>query len=252
MVRVALLQLKLEEDVGKLMERVIKLLNNAEAAEADIVCMPEQWYPKIVEDFGTELKALTDISKEHDTTLIPGAFLEKLRDATYISCPVIDGNGTLLGRQLKIHPFGEERKEVKAGNKVEIFNTGKYKVGIAVCHDVVFPEVSRAIARKGADIIFCPSRIRGEGVDPWHLYVQVRALENRVPVAAPNVCGKGYGGKSMIVDLEYDEGTNIALPKQALASVNEQMLVMDLDLEKVRKIRKLRLEDLKTDVYKTL
>ncbi|MBI5133575.1 MAG: carbon-nitrogen hydrolase family protein, partial [Thaumarchaeota archaeon] len=105
---------------------------------------------------------------------------------------------------------------------------------------------------KGADLIFCPSRIREDGIEPWHLYVQVRALENRVPVAAPNACSKQYGGKSIIVDLEYDEKTNIAVPNQALASVNEQILVMDIDLEKARKMRKLRFEDIKTDIYKSL
>jgi len=141
---------------------------------------------------------------------------------------------------------------VKNGDKVEIFSAGKYKFGIAICHDVVFPEVSRAITRRGADLVFFPSRIREDGIEPWHLYVQVRALENRVPVAAPNVCSKEFGGKSIIVDFEYNEKTNIAIPKQALASVNEQILVMDVDIEKARKIRKIRNEDFKNDLYKSL
>lgn len=252
MVRVALLQLKMEENTGKLMDHTLKLLSNAEAAEADIVCLPEQWYPKNIDNFEKEFKSITDAAKEHSTMIIAGAFLEKIKNDTYISCPVIDAKGTIIGRQFKIHPFGEERDKVKNGNKVEVFTAGKYKFGIAICHDVVFPEVARAIARKDADLIFFPSRIREEGIEPWHLYVQVRALENRMPVAAPNVCEKGYGGKSIIVDLEYDENTNIAIPKQALASVNQQILVMDIDIEKARKIRKIREEDFKSDIYKTL
>jgi len=251
MVRIALLQLRMESNIEKLMERIMKLLKSADAADSDIVCLPEQWYPRKVENFEQEFKDMMIIAKEHNTTIIAGAFLERIKNITYISSPIINNNGTLLGRQFKIHPFGEERSKVKSGSKVEVFNSGKYRFGVAICHDAVFPEVSRAITLKGADLIFYPSRIREEGIEPWHLYVQVRALENRVPVAAPNMCGKQYGGKSMIVDLEYSEKTSIATPKQALASVDEQILLMDIDMEKARKMRKIRFEDLKTDIYKS-
>ena len=252
MVRVVLLQLQMQEDTEKLMRSVMKLLKNAEAAEIDIVCLPEQWYPNNVESFEREFKGIIDIAKEHETTIIAGAFLERIKNNTYISCPVIDSKGAILGRQFKIHPFGDEHHRVKSGDKVEIFDAGKYKFGIAICHDIVFPEVSRAITRKGADLIFYPSRINKEGIEPWHLYAQVRALENRIPVAAPNVCNRKFGGKSIIVDLEYNEKSNIAIPKQALASVNEQILVMDIDIENGRKIRRLRFKDIKDDVYKSL
>ena len=252
MVRVALLQLQLQKNQAQAMEHVIKLLKPAGAAGSNIVCLPEQWYPKPINNFEQEFKQIIDTAKEQNMTIIMGAFLEKINDNLYISCPVIASDGRILGRQLKIHPYGDERKTVKAGTKAEIFDSGSFKFGIAVCHDVVFPEVSRALARKGADILFFPSRIRNEGIEPWQMYVQVRALENRVPAAAPNACSKIFGGKSLMVDFDYDKKTNIAVPKQALASVNEQILVMDVDLERARKIRKLRFEDIRSDIYSSL
>jgi predicted amidohydrolase len=157
-----------------------------------------------------------------------------------------------MGRQFKIHPYGEEKKTVKGGNKMEMFDFGTFRFGVAICHDVVFPEVSRALARKGAEMLFFPSRIRKEGIEPWHMYVQVRALENRIPAVAPNACSRIFGGKSIAVDFSYDRKSNIALPKQALASVNEQILVMDIDLEHVKIMRQKRLEDLKDDLYSSL
>jgi len=252
MVRVALLQLQLQKNHAEAMEHAIKLLKNAGAADSNIVCLPEQWYPKPISSFEQEFKQITDIAKEQNMTIIPGAFLERINGNLQISCPVISSDGRILGRQFKIHPYGDERKVVKAGTKVEIFDSGGFKFGIAVCHDVVFPEVSRALARKGAEMFFFPSRIRNEGIEPWHMYVQVRALENRVPAAAPNACSKVYGGKSIVVDFDYDKKSNIAVPKQALASVNEQILVMDVDLDRARKIRKIRFEDFKSDLYGSL
>jgi len=252
MVRVALLQLQLQKNQDEAVEHAIRLLKNAAASESDIVCLPEQWYPKTVNNFEQEFKLIPDVAKEYSVTIIAGAFLEKINDNLHISCPVIASDGKILGRQFKIHPYGDEKKTVKAGSTVEIFDSGSFRFGIAICHDVVFPEVSRALARKGADIFFFPSRIRNEGIEPWHMYVQVRALENRVPAAAPNACSRMYGGKSIVVDLSYDKKSNIAVPNTAFASVNEQLLLMDVDLEHARRIRKIRFEDLRGDLYGSL
>jgi predicted amidohydrolase len=105
-------------------------------------------------------------------------------------------------------------------------------------YNIVLPEVARALVKKGADILFFPSRIRYEGIKPWHMYVQVRALENRIPIAAPNVCGNGnsvYKGKSILVDFDYKYKTDIAVPKLKIgSSVNEQILLMDINLNHTR------------------
>jgi omega-amidase len=76
------------------------------------------------------------------------------------------------------------------------------------------------------------------------MYVQVRALENRIPIAAPNVCdGRNgiYRGKSIFVDFEYDYKTDIAVPKLRVGSaVDDQILIVDVDLNSSRKLRKKR------------
>ena len=113
------------------------------------------------------------------------------------------------------------------------------------------------MTKKGADILFFPSKIRYEGIKPWHLYVQVRALENRIPIAAPNVCDYNsssnnniYKGKSIFVDFDYDYKTNIVIPKPRLvSSVNDQILIMDIDLNGTRKLRKKRFEDFRDNLY---
>lgn len=252
MVRIALLQLQLRNSADESVEQVTKMLNSAVAADSDIVCLPEQWYPRPIGSFEQEFRLLLDAARQNNVIIIAGAFIEKVGDETHISCPVIGRDGNLMGRQLKLHPYAAEKKKVRAGSRVEVFDAGSYKFGMGICHDVVFPEVARALARKDIDLLFFPSRIRKEGVDPWQMYVQVRALENRIPTAAPNACSDVYGGRSIVVDLDYDAESGIALPKSAVASVNEQLLVADIDLESARRIRKLRFDDFRGDLYGSL
>lgn len=105
-------------------------------------------------------------------TVIPGAFIERSKkndnrsSLLQISSPVITNEGTVLGSQLKIHPFGPQRKVIKAGKKVQVFESSNIKFGIGICYDIVFPEISRALVKKGADILFFPSKIRHEGIKP--------------------------------------------------------------------------------------
>ena len=253
MLRIALVQLQLQNNKTKAIEHTLKILNKVGSSDSDIVCLPELWYTKTVTDFETEFDKIIDIAKEYNMTIIPGAFGERRNNksnnrnyALQISTHVIANNGVIAGRQLKIHPFGLQRKVIKAGTKVELFESVNFKFGIGICYDIVFPEVSRALLKKGADILFFPSKIRHEGIKPWHMYVQVRALENRIPIAAPNVCDDSssngiYRGKSIFVDFDYDYKTDIAFPKIRVgSSANNQILIVNVDLNRSRKLRKKR------------
>jgi omega-amidase len=253
-VKVALLQLRLQEtNRAEAINYIIKLLKKHGAVDLDFVCLPELWYSQPINNFEQEFKLIIDMAKEQSLIIIPGAFLETINGNLHISSPVIASDGRIMGRQFKIHPFADERNAIKAGTKLEIFNFGRFKFGIAICYDIVFPEVSRALARKGADMIFFPSRIRNEGIKPWHMYVHVRALENRIAAAAPNISSNVYGGKSIVIGFDYHKKSDIAIPKRVIASsVKQQILITDVDLELARKIRKTRLEDFKGDLYGSL
>ena len=252
MLRIALVQVHLHNNKAKAVEHILNILKKVGLSDSNIVCLPELWYTKKVTCFETEFDKIIDAAQEYDMTIIPGAFIERINNIKngnnhlQISSPVIANYGVIAGRQLKIHPFGPQLKVVKAGTEVELFESGNFKFGIGICYDIVFPEVARALAKKGADILFFPSKIRNEGIKPWHMYVQVRALENRIPIAAPNVCDdrSSYGiyrEKSIFVDFDYDYKTDIAVPKLRVGSaVNDQILIVDVDLNSSRKLRKKR------------
>ena len=65
------------------------------------------------------------------------------------------------------------------------------------------------------------------------MYVQVRAFENRISIAAPNVCSKSnngiYRGKSIFVDFDYDRKTGINVPNLRFgSSKNDQITIIDM------------------------
>ena len=119
---------------------------------------------------------------------------------TSIVAPIIGPKGEIIGKQEKIHPFDYERDTVKPGLEAKIFNTA-CKFGVIICYDMVFPNVANIMTKKGAQVLFSPSRIVKRGIKPWQMYVQVRSLENRIPILAANVENHRFGGNSMIVDL---------------------------------------------------
>lgn len=221
-------------------KEVSKLLIGAGKANTDIVCLPEQWLTENrIDDFDTEFSIFKKIAKEYQMTIIPGAFYQKKARKWHISAPVIDDSGEVVGIQDKIHPFSYERDLVTPGRKAMVFHT-KCRFGIIICYDMVFSDVAETLVKKGADVLFSPSRIVKRGIQPWHLYVQVRSLENRVPILAANVQNHRFGGKSIIVSLADDHG--VMLPQIQTAkkpSIKSSMF----DLSKHRKSRLTRYHD---------
>lgn len=249
MIKIALIQPSICKSKLESLNQLARLLNHSKDVNFDVICFPELWYGRVVNEFEDEFSNILDLAKQKNSTIVTGAFLERIDGDLYVSCPIISRNGKIVGRQLKIHPFRAQRGKVKAGHQAEIFNFGAFKMGVVICYDSVFPEVSRALTLKGADILFFPSKIRTEGIRPWQIYLQARALENRIPVVAPNICGSIYGGKSTIIDLSYDKTNDIALPKATVLSSRPQICVVTVDIKKYRHIRRQRFKDFKSHLY---
>ena len=86
-----------------------------------------------------------------------------------------------------------------------------------VCHDVVFPESARTLVLKGAELLLNPSLIPTQGIEPWRIYVMARALENRVPIIAPNpYLSTRVPGDSVIIGLKNEKPQGIMQVKHIL------------------------------------
>ncbi len=245
MVKVGLSQTRTYSTNKESVIRISKFLEELGKKKTEIVCLPEQWLKNNeIYDFDSEFLEFKEIAKKYQMTIIPGAFYEKIKRDVIISSPVIGPKGNIIGKQEKIHPFDYEKNTVTPGKEAKIFNT-VCKFGVVICYDMVFPKVSEKLVKKGAQIIFSPSRIVKRGINPWATYVQVRSLENRVPILAANVKNRKYGGNSMIVDLF--ENNKVMIPK--ITTIKEEGgASKKFDLKKFEKNRKIRFSDSKNFV----
>lgn len=240
MVKLGLIQTASQSTNQKGITQVGKILRKLGKENTEIVCLPEQWLKNNeINDFELEFSEFKKIAKEFSMTIIPGAFYEISKNKTQIIAPIIGPNGEFLGRQEKIHPFDYERDNVTHGKEVKIFNTA-CKFGVIICYDMVFPKVANTLVKKGAQVLFSPSRIVRRGIEPWQMYVKVRALENRIPILAANVENRRYGGNSLIIDLTEN---NKVVTTQVMKLNGECGKSKEFDLKKYEKSRKMRFSD---------
>lgn len=240
MVKVGLVQVGTvrtnEEGISKVSEILIKMGKK----KTEIVCLPEQWLKNNrISNFEDEFAPFFEIAKKYRINIIPGAFYQRNPKGWTISAPVIGKKGSIIGTQEKIHPFDYERKFVKPGIEAKVFDSG-CKFGIIICYDMVFPNVISTMVKKGAKIILSPSRIVKRGILPWNMYVQVRALENRIPIIASNVENYKFGGSSLIVDLR--EKNKVVIPKITKLK-GQDSCTKNFDLSKYDNMRRLRYSD---------
>ncbi len=240
MVKVGLIQTISYSTNQNGISRVSETLKKIGKKETEIVCLPEQWLKNNeISDLDIEFSDFKKIAKDFSMTIIPGAFYHTTKRKTSIIAPVISPEGEFIGRQEKIHPFDYEQDTVIPGTEVKIFNTA-CKFGVIVCYDMVFPKVAHTLVKKGAQVLLAPSRIVKRGVEPWQMYVQVRALENRVPILAANIENHRYGGNSIVVDLTEN---NKVVTTKIIKLNGESEITKEFVLDKYEKSRKIRFLD---------
>lgn len=147
---------------------------------------------------------LCEIAKEKRAYVF-GTGIERAEKKYYNTLACATPKGNILGTYRKIHPFQEERDVFQGGKPVVMMECGGIKVGVQICYDIRFPEVSRRLALEGAEILIIPAAFPDPRSAHWNTLVQARAIENQVYVAAVNRVGfgfdkKSYFGHSQVID----------------------------------------------------
>ena len=219
---------------------------------AEIVCLPEHWLLEYRDRIGEAIEELSRAARENKIFIVTGAnYITLDTGQTRVRSQLIDSKGTVRGIQDKVHLFLGEKKSATSGDTFQLFETEFARIGITICYDNTFPEASRTLALKNADLLFVPSRIVAQGMEPWLLYLKTRAIENRLPIIAPNITyPPTYIGGSIIIDLEVDPSTNIVSPKIIASAKDEEKVVLaDVDVEQARELRKEKLAERLPSAY---
>lgn len=267
--RIALVQQHATVGRGDNLARGLVALEQAAAAGAELVCFAELAF----ERFHPQRPATGDVARLAEpvpgpTTEVFAArarelgvvvvlnLYERAGERCFDCSPVIDADGTLLGRTRMIHItdyelFHERGYYAPGDTGVPVYATRAGRIGVAICYDRHYPEVMRALAIGGAELVVVPQAgVAGEW--PEGLYqaeLQVAAFQNGYFTALCNRVGGEeqleFAGESFVC---APDGRVIA---RAPAGA-DHLLLVDLDLAEVARshARRLFLRDRRPELYR--
>lgn len=259
MLKVAGLQLRLEDGKKeKNLARALEALRRiaSREKEIDIFCLPELFdtgfnyanLKNIAEELpGKTTNALMNFAEEFQSYIIAG-IAERCEDKIFDSAIMINPKGKILCIYRKTHLFQDEKDHFSSGDKIFVIDLGKFRIGLQICYEVRFPEISRALTLHGAKIIFTLAAFPLERINHFTILSKARAVENQVFHVAVNRVGPGenkvYGGESMIISPLGDVIAGIGRVEGAV--------IGNIDLDLVDKVRReiTVLTDRRESVYK--
>lgn len=225
-----------DDDPDGNLEAGVHWATQAALAGADLVVLPELWtgvgyssrdaHESLAHDIqsGTAQTAMRAVAREHRVHIV-GTVYERGEGSTFHNTAVlINDTGQTAATYRKTHLFhaptrtdlpggNREADKVEAGNEFVVASTRLGQIGLSICHELRFPEIYRALALNGADLIVNCSAFLAPHLDSWEFLLRARAADNQVFVAASGqfgtepVSGLRYVGRSMVID---PKGTVIA------------------------------------------
>jgi len=257
--KVAAIQMASGPNVKANLEEAEKLIKAAVQQQAELIVLPENFAimgmtetdkVSIAEPMGTGplQDYLSEQSRRHGIWLVGGTIPIKSEQAGKVSAASLlyNDKGESVARYDKIHLFDvtiegsnesyNESETIASGDEVVVIDTPFGRLGMAVCYDLRFPELFRAMADVGMEICVLPSAFTSQtGRAHWESLLRARAIENLCFIIAADqggyhVNGRETYGDSMIID---QWGTIInRLPN------GTGVVVSDIDLMRLETTRK--------------
>jgi len=214
----------------------------AVAAGAELLVLPECAIPGYMFDSleeampyaeeipGPTTEAFEAVCRRLGAHVVCG-LLERDGNVLYNAAVLVGPEG-LIGSYRKTHlPFLGVDRFVTPGDELSVYETALGRIGLEICYDLRFPEVTRTLALRGADIVAHPTNFPMAAKVQTELVTVARAAENRIYLLTANRVGKERRGEfcgwSQIVD---PFGKRLAEADET----EETLLVADVDVEKAR------------------
>ena len=238
-----------EKNLKKMLGFIEKIMSEK---DADLIVFPElantgyikerdkefgkQYLKKAEKIPGPFTEALGDAAKRHGVYIVTG-FCElhpEIPASIYNSAVIIGPTEGVMGVHHKLHIPGQENHYFYPGSTTDVYKTDLGTIGMLVCYDAVFPEISRVFALKGAEIIcICFNRPKRPPHDSLSHLGTTRAYENGVYAVVCNRVGKEVSeflGRSLIA------GPDGQIVNQSLGET-EEVIYATLDQDKILESR---------------
>lgn len=255
--KAAVIQFRSGLDKKENIHKALALAQQAVARKAKLVCLPELYHYRgnaRAKDFrrviseeipGESTRPWMALARRTKTFILAGSIYEKDREGRIFNTAVfIDDTGRIQVQYRKIHLFDAvvgdrtfcESKNFSPGEKPAIARAGGFKIGLAVCFDLRFPEMFGSYSKKGCQVLAVPSCFtRKTGQAHWEILLRSRAIENQCYVLAPNQWGTDQKGTRA-----YGHSMIIGPQGEILAHAQEnrdQAIYADLKMDVLLKTR---------------
>jgi predicted amidohydrolase len=252
--RLALCQIETLTDKTATMDKAERMVREAAEAGANVVSLPEMfacpyekgYFEKYAESAdGESVRRMAYWAREYGVVLVGGSIPERDGGRLYNTCFVFDKQGKVIARHRKAHLFDvdikggvtfRESDNFSPGDDICVFDTEYGRMGAAICFDMRFPELIRAMAERGAETIIVPAQFNTTtGPAHWELTIRARAIDNELYFAA---CSAARSK-----DFKYHcwgHSTAAGPFGNVLATCDEteQTVLCDIDLSEVDRVRR--------------
>lgn len=220
-----------------------RLCQQAQLAGVDLLALPElafsgynifsQLHQLAEFENGQIVKRVAALAEKYQLHLLFGMAERIDNHRIANSAMLFNDKGERLATYHKRQLWGQEQQYFVAGEDICVVNTRLGCVGLMICYDNEFPEISRALAQRGAEIILSPTANMMPNSDRQQLQVRARAIDNQCFVACVNRSG-------VEDELHYCGNSLVAGPDGevlGLLGIEVGILVVDIDLRRIDQSR---------------
>jgi predicted amidohydrolase len=246
---------KMEEILNKVKEQAVDLVIFPELSLTGYV-LRDRIYELAETIPGPSTRILENLTKKNRMHVVFGMpeLSEKTR-ATIYNTAVLVGPKGYIGKYRKMylptHSIFEEKRYFRPGYEATAFDTEIGKIGLIICYDIYFPEVTRLIRLKGAQLIICISASPAIRKTFFEILTMARAIENTAFLAYVNLVGIEDG-------LQFWGGSRLVGPNgKVLAQAKydeEDLVICDVDYADIRPMETFvpTLRDLRPEIFDEL
>lgn len=164
-ITIAVVQFEIEQfEPARNLAKAERFIQEAVEQQAQLIVFPEDFVmgplngrADLADFDGRYVKHFQALARKYTIDIVPGSIIEGDETGLYNTAYYIDQAGTILGRYRKVNLWLSERSYVDPGRQAVVCTTRFGRIGLAICWDLAFPELFRAMLEEDAEIVLCPS-----------------------------------------------------------------------------------------------